>query len=50
MRENRDIMKQRTYGQDNKLVIEGRNAVLEAFRSGNRLTRYLYWMDVRTDR
>ena len=36
-------------GQDNShtLVIEGRNAVLEAFRSGKPIDKYLYWMDVR---
>lgn len=30
--------------------IEGRNAVLEALRAGKRLTNYMFWMDVRTDR
>ena len=33
-----------------ELTIEGRNAVLEALRAENRLTNYMFWMDVRTDR
>ena len=30
--------------------IEGRNAVLEHYARENRLTNYMFWMDVRTDR
>mgnify|MGYP006987331366 CR=1 FL=1 len=29
--------------------IEGRNAVLEAFRSGNVWTSFLFWTDARMD-
>ena len=35
---------------EHTLVIEGRNAVLEAFRSGKPIDKYLCWTDVRTDR
>ena len=34
--------------REHTLVVEGRNAVLEAFRSGKPI-RYSFWMDARTD-
>lgn len=34
----------------NSQQIEGRNAVMEAFAPGNRLTKYIFLTDVRTDR
>lgn len=33
-----------------ELTIEGRNAVIEAFRSGKTIDRVLFWITVRTAR
>ena len=45
-----DIKREKTENHnEHTLVIEGRNAVLEAFRSGRTIDKLLYWTAVRTD-